>query len=136
MGGACATLTAGQTLAGFTALVRGGWAATAWGVSRDGVNQGIRHFFDYWRDDSGRLISIAKRLGVDTGTMSPTKAGFAKFTELALDIVNSWERLGGSMRTFESGKMAYWFNDVIVIVFNGKLQTMMPGSLRYFQGMK
>ncbi|MEA4884458.1 MAG: hypothetical protein VB144_12550 [Clostridia bacterium] len=64
------------------------------------------------------------------------KAGFAKFTEIALNIVNNIDRLGGSVRMWESGKTAYWFNDVIVIVFNGKLQTVIPGSLEYFRGMK
>ncbi|MGI6540493.1 MAG: RHS repeat domain-containing protein [Bacillota bacterium] len=136
LGGACATLTAGETMAGFTALVQGGWAATAWGVSKGGVNQGIKHFFHYWRDEPKRLIGIAERLGVDVCAIGPTKAGFSKFTELALDIVDNWERLGGLMRTWQNGKAAYWFDDVIVIIFDGKLQSMMLGSLGYFRGMK
>jgi len=73
---------------------------------------------------------------VDVCAIGPTKAGFSKFTELALDIVDNWERLGGLMRTWQNGKAAYWFDDVIVIIFDGKLQSMMLGSLGYFRGMK
>ncbi|MEA4883986.1 MAG: RHS repeat-associated core domain-containing protein, partial [Clostridia bacterium] len=136
LGGACATLTAGQTMAGFTALVQGGWAATAWGVSKDGVNQGITHFFEYWRDRPDRMTKIAERLGIGVQAMIPTKAGFANFTAAALNIVNNIRELGGLVRTWESGKTAYWFNDIIVIVFNGRLQSMMPGTMKSFLGLK
>ncbi len=100
------------------------------------MNQGIRHFFDYWRDTPDRLVGIATRLGIDVQMISPSRAGFSKFTELALNIANNYERLGGSMRTFESGKTVYWFSNVIVIMFNGKLQSMMPGTMKSFLSMK
>ena len=64
MGGASLTLTATQTFSGFSALVQGGAAATLWGASRDGVNQGMRHFFEYANQYPGRLADIAKNLGV------------------------------------------------------------------------
>ena len=33
-------------------------------------------------------------------------------------------------------KVMYYYNDIIIIMYNGKLQTVMKGSLSYFLGCK
>lgn len=133
MAGTSLTMNASQTYQGFYSLVKGGTAATAWGVSRDGVNQGIKHFFHY---PSKRIMSIAKSLGIDPTNFSATKEGFNNFTNASKNIVNNYAKIGGQMRDLGNNKFAYYYNKVIVIVKDGKLQTTMKGSSKYFEKMK
>ena len=132
MGGASLTLSPTQTLAGFSALLKGGSAATLWGVSKDGVNQGIRHFYDYATQYSDRLASIARSLNID---LTIDKAGFERFTSAAMNIVNNYQSIGGLMKATGS-KVSYYYNNVIVVTYDGKLQSVMIGSLKYFEKMK
>jgi RHS repeat-associated protein len=136
MGGLSLTLTASQTFAGFNALVQGGTAATLWGVSKDGINQGIKHFFEYGSQMGSRLTNIANNLGLNSNAFSLTKQGFRNFTNAAMNVVNNYQSLGGLMRDLGSGKVAYYYNNVVVIMYNGKLQTMMEAGLKYFNKMQ
>ena len=104
-----------------------------WGTTADGYNQGIRHFFDYGKEMPNRLETIAKRLGRNSFEL--TEAGFKEFTDAALDIVNNYEDLGGKMR--QNGKKSfYYYNDVVVVTYDGKLQSVMPSNEKYFNKMK
>lgn len=105
-------------------------------MSKDGINQGIRHFFEYWKATPDRIVRIAERLGIDPDTFSPTKEGFEKFTAAARNIVDNWEALGGQMRQITAEKAAYFYENVIVITSEGKLQTMMIGTESYFDKLK
>ena len=132
MGGTSLTLTATQTYAGFAALVQGGTAATLWGASRDGVNQGIRHFYEYAKTQPQRLASIAQRLGI--GTLQFNKEGFEKFTNAAMNVVKNWDKIGGLMRTV-GDKAMYYYNGVVVVMYDGKLQSVMRATEEAFNKM-
>ena len=128
-----ATASLAAISATIAAISQNGLAAAQWGISRDGVNQGVRHFFDYAKDNINRLNSIAKLLGREPFEISRT--GFEEFTNAAMSIVNNYQSLGGLMRSSGS-KVMYYYNDIIIIMYNGKLQTVMKGSLSYFLGCK
>ena len=128
-----ATASLAAISATIAAISQNGLAAAQWGISRDGVNQGVRHFFDYAKDNINRLNSIAKLLGREPFEISRT--GFEEFTNAAMNIVNNYQSLGGLMRSSGS-KVMYYYNDIIIIMYNGKLQTVMKGSLSYFLGCK
>lgn len=136
MSGASLTLTTQQMMAGFNALVRSGLAATRWGMSKDGVNQGVKHFFDMFVNFPDRIPSTAKNLGLKPEAFSMTKEGFTNFTNAAMTLVNNYQQLGGMMRQLSASKFVYYYNNVIVVMYNGKLQSMMAGGLKYFKNMK
>ncbi len=75
-----------------------------------------------------RINSIAKALGK---TFDLSAKGYRQFTEAALNIVNNYQQLGGEMRDL-GGKAIYYYNNVIVITYNGKLQSVMKGTYEYF----
>lgn len=133
MGGTSIALSGAQTLAGLSALIKGGESASLWGVSRDGINQGIRHYFEYSTKYPERLSQIAKILGVDSFTYD--KTGFNNFTKSVMNIVNNYQSIGAMMRSI-GNKTVYYYNKLIIIMFDGKLQSVMVGSQKYFQNMK
>ena len=59
-----ATASTGTVLAAITVLAKGGTAASLWGISRDGVNQGIRHFFEYATKYPQRTPKLLENLDV------------------------------------------------------------------------
>ena len=135
IGGLSPFLNTSQTFAGMHALLMGGTAATHWGVSKDGINQGIKHFFELVKDPD-RTAEIANRLGINPSMFENTKEGFRNFTNAALNIVNNYQSLGGAMRQLSEHKIAYYVNRVIIIMWDGKLQTVMPAPWNYFQNLK
>lgn len=127
------TLTAGETYIGINALILGGKAATYWGVSKKGVNQGVVHFFEYAKSQPKRIISIAQKLGMETVEIS--KKGFATFTNAVMNVVNNSNEIGALIRTV-GDKVIYYYNDVVIIMYGGKLQSVMRSSLKAFEKMK
>ena len=129
----------GSYLAAAGAVAGAGGAASisttqaCWGIGKDGANQGIRHFFEYAVDKPDRILGIAKRLNCSPFEISPK--GFQEFTNTLLNVVNHYQSLGGQMRQLGS-KTVYYLNDVIIIMFDGKLQSAMVGTLKYFLNMK
>ena len=108
-----------------------------WGTGADGTNQGIRHFYEYWDEQEGRIPSLEKRLGVPEGTFEKSPEGFKNFTEQA-EIVIKEAQENGNVR--EVNEKTYYYIDgankakegVLVIVKDEKIQTIMPSSKKYF----
>jgi hypothetical protein len=108
-----------------------------WGTLADGTNQGFKHFANYMDKFPDRLPSLERRLGIDSGTFSRNGSGFDAFTQQALNVARN-----GSVRFLDSGKSIHFMqgaqkarNGTIVIRQNGKLQSMMPGTLNSFKKM-
>ena len=128
-----ATASTGTVLAAITVLAKGGTAASLWGISRDGVNQGIRHFFEYATKYPQRIPKIAGKLGCNTFEIS--KNGFQEFTNALINVTRNYQSMGGLMRQIGQ-KAIYYYNDVIIIMYDGKLQSAMIGNLKTFLNMK
>jgi RHS repeat-associated protein len=126
-GGLSYTLTAGETVAGVTALFKG--TESLWGVGADGTNQGIKHFFSYsW----GRVSSVSEQLGIN---INKTTEGSKTFTNAAMNVVKNYESMGGLMRQVVV-KTIYYYNKVIIITYDGKIQSVMKGTEDSFNKMK
>lgn len=107
-------------------------SSKAWGTLADGTNQGVKHFNNYWTSQPDRIPSLAKRLGVDAGDFANTVDGFENFTKQAQRVVDN-----GLVNDVGGGKVYHYLatyakNGVIAITYDGKLQTMMPSNLKYF----
>ena len=109
-----------------------------WGVLEDGINQGVKHFVDYWNKFPERIPSLEKRLGLREGTFSKSGDGFDAFTNAAESVIQK-----GILRSLPDDKKIYFVEGaekskkgVIVIVKDGKIQSMMPGELRTFNKME
>ena len=108
-----------------------------WGTGADGTNQGIRHFYEYWDEQEGRIPSLEKRLGVPEGTFEKSPEGFKNFTEQAERVIKEAQE-NGNVR--EVNEKTYYYIDgankakegVLVIVKDEKIQTIMPSSKKYF----
>ena len=108
-----------------------------WGTGADGTNQGIRHFYEYWDEQEGRISSLEKRLGVPEGTFEKSPEGFKNFTEQAERLIKEAQE-NGNVR--EVNEKTYYYIDgankakegVLVIVKDEKIQTIMPSSKKYF----
>ena len=108
-----------------------------WGTGADGTNQGIRHFYEYWDEQEGRIPSLEKRLGVPEGTFEKLPEGFKNFTEQAERVIKEAQE-NGNVR--EVNEKTYYYIDgankakegVLVIVKDEKIQTIMPSSKKYF----
>ncbi len=108
-----------------------------WGTGADGTNQGIRHFYEYWDEQEGRISSLEKRLGVPEGTFEKSPEGFKNFTEQAERVIKEAQE-NGNVR--EVNEKTYYYIDgankakegVLVIVKDEKIQTIMPSSKKYF----
>ncbi|GIP34520.1 PrsW family glutamic-type intramembrane protease [Paenibacillus sp. J2TS4] len=108
-------------------------SSDSWGVLPDGTNQGIRHFADYWEKYPERIPSLAQRLGVDPSDFELSVKGFENFTNQAERVAQS------SMHRHVDGKDIYFVEGaqkakkgVVVIMKDGKLQTMMPSDPKSF----
>lgn len=113
--------------------------AKEWGISSDGENQGVRHFYDYWLQYPRRIPALALRLGVDSSLFDNSLVGFANFTQQAQHVVSAATRKKQARR----GRGIYYLagtrrkdRGVIVIVQGGKLQSMMPSDPDSFKKMK
>ena len=127
------TASTSMVFAYLKALVKGGAAASLWGVARDGVNQGIRHFFEYAATYPKRIPQIAEKLGCKPFEIS--KEGFQAFTNALLNVISNYQKIGGQMRQVGQ-KVIYYYNEVIIIVYDGKIQSAMIGKLKTFLNMK
>lgn len=114
-------------------------SSQVWGELSDGTNQGIKHFADYWELYPERIPSIAERLGLDPAKFAKTAEGFENFTNEALRIT----RTEGVQMKEIGDKKIYFMNGaenakkgVVVIMKEGKLQSMMPSELRSFLKME
>ena len=116
-------------------------AAEKWGILNDGTNQGAKHFSDYWEKYPDRIPSLEQRLGVQEGTFNNTLDGFNNFTMQAERVISE-ATSAGNVRAV-NGKMIYYVEGVvnpkkgiIVIVCDGKIQSMMPSNLKSFNKME
>lgn len=111
----------------------------SWGTLKDGTNQGVKHFADYWEKYPERVPSLAKRLGADESAFENTVQGFENFTEQALRVKNECT----ASRLDVNGKDIYFLEGaekakkgVVVIIKDGKIQSMMPSDLKSFSKLE
>ncbi len=116
-------------------------ASKKWGVSKDGINQGIKHFSDFWDTDPKRILSLEERLGVKSGFFSNSLEGFENFTLEAENVIAKAKK-SGKLRNV-NGKIIYYvdgadtFEKGVVVIVNGKkLQSMMPSNTNSFNKLK
>lgn len=116
-------------------------AAKKWGILNDGTNQGVKHFSDYWEQYPDRIPTLEQRLGVQEGTFNNSLDGFNNFTMQAERVISE-ATSAGNVRAI-NGKMIYYVESVvnpkkgvIVIVSDGKIQSMMPSNLKSFNKMQ
>jgi hypothetical protein len=109
-----------------------------WGNLENGTNQGAKHFADYWEKFPERIPSIETRLGLEAGTFGKSPEGFDAFTNAAKSVV-----MNGEVRNLGNGKSIYFVEGaesarkgVVVIVKDGKFQTMMPSDPKTFKKME
>ncbi|AGX44480.1 RHS repeat-associated protein [Clostridium saccharobutylicum] len=114
-------------------------SAKLWGTLKDGTNQGVKHFADYWDKFPERIPSLAKRLGVDESKFENTVQGFENFTEQASRVKNECT----ASRLDVNGKDIYFLEGaekakkgVVVIVRDGKIQSMMPSDPKSFSKLE
>ncbi|WP_334075110.1 MULTISPECIES: hypothetical protein [Paenibacillus] len=112
-------------------------AAELWGTLEDGTNQGVKHFADYWEKYPERIPSIAERLGVDVSAFENTVKGFENFTEQVLRVKRE-----GTLREI-NGKEIYFLEGaakpkkgIVVIIKDGKFQSMMPSDPKSFSKLE
>ena len=115
--------------------------ARKWGVLEDGTNQGVKHFSEYWDKYPERIPSLEERLGVAPGDFNNSLEGFNNFTEQAEKVVREAE-LSGNVRNI-NGKSIYYIDGaakpkkgVVVIVKDGKFQSMMPSDIKSFNNIQ
>ena len=108
-------------------------SAELWGVLDDGTNQGVKHFADYWEKYPERIPSLAERLGVDVSQFENSVDGFKNFTEQALNVKNNGilREVNGKQIYYQEG-VANSNKGVVVILKNGKIQSMMPSKFKDF----
>ena len=114
-------------------------SAKLWGTLKDGTNQGVKHFTDYWDKFPERIPSLATRLGVDESKFENTIQGFENFTEQASRVKNEYT----ASKLDVNGKDIYFLEGaekakkgVVVIVKDGKIQSMMPSDPKSFGKME
>lgn len=114
-------------------------SAKSWGMLEDGTNQGVKHFADYWDKYPERIPSLAKRLGVDEAKFENTLQGFDNFTEQASRVKNECT----ASRLDVNGKDIYFLEGaekakkgVVVMVKDGKIQSMMPSDPKSFSKLE
>lgn len=107
----------------------------------DGTNQGVKHFSDYWEQYPERIPSLEQRLGVQEGTFNNSLDGFNNFTTQAERVISEATSVG-NVRDI-NGKLIYYIDGaanpqkgVVVIVRDGKIQSMMPSDLKSFNKMQ
>ena len=112
----------------------------SWGILPSGVNQGLRHFCDYWVAQPDRIPTIENARGLCPGTFRYSLDGFNAFTNEAKKVIAQARRNGtckksGGKEIFYSPSARDPKKGVIVIKVGGKLQSMMPGTRKSFDGM-
>ena len=95
---------------------------------------------DYWKigkDNAIISFLLEKRLGVSKGTFENSPEGFKNFTEQAERVVKEAKK-NKNVRNV-NGKSFYYIDDadkikkgVVVIVKDGKLDSMMPSDIKSF----
>ena len=115
--------------------------AKKWGVLEDGTNQGVKHFTDYWDKYPERIPSLEQRLGVTSGELNNSLEGFNNFTNQAERVISE-ATMNGNVRNI-NGKSIYYIDGatnlkkgVVVIVRNGKIQSMMPSDIKSFNKLQ
>jgi len=105
-----------------------------WRIGSDGTNQGKKHFYEYWERQPKRISSLEDRLGVPKGTFENSAEGFKNFTEQAERVIKEAKINGNTIIEENGKKMTYFINGlgknpregVKVIIYDGKIQSMMP----------
>lgn len=104
----------------------------------DGTNQGVKHFSDYWEKYPERIPSLEQRLGREKGAFNNSLDGFNTQAERVIDEATST----GNIRHI-NGKTIYYVDGavnpkkgVVVIVRDGKIQSMMPSDFKSFNKLK
>ena len=112
-----------------------------WGILDDGTNQGVKHFADYWERYPERIPSLEQRLGVNVGDFSNSLEGFEIFTKQAERVIDN-AVANGNVRNI-NGKSIYYMDGianpkkgVVVIVKDGKIQSMMPSDFKSFNKLQ
>lgn len=115
--------------------------AQKWGILDDGTNQGVKHFSDYWEKYPERIPSLEQRLGVSEGSFNNSLEGFNNFTSQAEHVVSEAISVG-NVRNI-NGKSIYYIDGianpkkgVVVIIRDGKIQSMMPSDFKSFSKMQ
>ena len=103
-----------------------------WGISVKGENQGIIHLYNKGDD---RINSLADRLGVPKSNFEKTPQGLKNFTEQAKKVIEE-AKINGDVIIEQNGRKQIYTirgkeigkpnKGVSVIVYDGKIQTMMP----------
>ena len=99
---------------------------------------------DYWKigkDNAIISFLLEKRLGVSKGTFENSPEGFKNFTEQAERVIKEAQK-NGNVREV-NGKSFYYIDGadkikkgVVVVVEDGKLQSMMPSDIKSFHKLK
>ena len=112
-----------------------------WGKAADGTNQGKKHFYEYWKSQPKRISSLEDRLGVPKGTFENSAEGFKNFSEQTERVIKEAQK-NGNVREV-NGKSFYYIDGadkikkgVVVIVKDGKLDSMMPSDIKSFHKLK
>jgi hypothetical protein len=113
-------------------------SSNQWGTLENGTNQGVKHFAGYWEKFPERIPSLETRLGLEAGTFGKSQEGFDAFTNAAESVVKN-----GEARHLDNGKSIYFVKGVenlnkgvLVIVKDGKFQTIMPSDPKTFMKME
>ena len=116
-------------------------SAKKWGILEDGTNQGVKHFADYWEKYPERIPSLEQRLGVNAGDFNNSLEGFENFTKQAGRVIDE-ATVNGNVRNI-NGKSIYYIDGVanpkkgvVVIVKDGKIQSMMPSDFKSFNKLQ
>lgn len=111
------------------------------GVLEDGTNQGVKHFVDYWGKYPKRIISLEQRLGIPSGKFNYSLEEFNNFTNQAERVVNEAIEIGNAR--IINGKSIYYIDGVtdpkkgvVVIVRDGKIQSMMTSDIKSFNKLQ
>ena len=99
---------------------------------------------DYWKigkDNAIISFLLEKRLGVSKGTFENSPEGFKNFTEQTERVIKEAQK-NGNVREV-NGKSFYYIDGadkikkgVVVIVKDGKLDSMMPSDIKSFHKLK
>ncbi len=118
------------------ALIEASEYSTKWGKG-----QAVKHFSEYWSIYPGRMSSLESRLGLPRGAFNNSLTGFEFFTRQAERVIKEAKKAGNVRES--NGKLIYYMDGesefkkgVIVIVYDGKIQTMMPGTIKSFNKIK
>ena len=97
---------------------------------------------DYWKIGKDNVIisfPLEKRLGLFEGTFENSAEGFKNFTEQTERVIKEAQK-NGNVREV-NGKSFYYIDGadkkgVVVVVEDGKLQSMMPSDIKSFHKLK